>query len=228
MAEYDFDVLVIGSGPGGYVAAIRAGQLGLDTTLVESERLGGTCLIRGCIPSKAMIHAADEFEKARHWANGSPLGIQVQQAAIDIAKTVRWKDAIVSRLTGGVGALLKRAGVQVLQGWATIEDGKTVTVQDAAGASVPEQSVFMSENSAAFAPARAGFTAADATPQSPAVIVDQAFADRLAASSGDDRLVAGGGDDSLAGDTGNDYLDGGPGRGRLRRRRGPGPRPHLR
>jgi dihydrolipoamide dehydrogenase len=126
-------LLVLGGGPGGYVAAIRAGQLGIPTVLVEGTHLGGTCLNIGCIPSKALIHAADEFEKARHWANGSPLGIQVQQAAIDIAKTVRWKDGIVGRLTGGVGSLLKRAGVQVLAGWGTIRDGKSVDVALAGG-----------------------------------------------------------------------------------------------
>jgi dihydrolipoamide dehydrogenase len=126
-------LLVLGGGPGGYVAAIRAGQLGIPTVLVEGTHLGGTCLNIGCIPSKALIHAADEFEKARHWANGSALGIQVQQAAIDIAKTVRWKDGIVGRLTGGVGSLLKKAGVQVLAGWGTIRDGKSVDVALAGG-----------------------------------------------------------------------------------------------
>jgi dihydrolipoamide dehydrogenase len=128
-------LLVLGGGPGGYVAAIRAGQLGIPTVLVEGDHLGGTCLNIGCIPSKALIHAADEFEKARQWANGSALGIQVQQAAIDIAKTVRWKDGIVGRLTGGVGGLLKKAGVQVLAGWGTLRDGKSVDVRmsDAAG-----------------------------------------------------------------------------------------------
>lgn len=132
-------LLVLGGGPGGYVAAIRAGQLGIPTVLVEGERLGGTCLNIGCIPSKALIHAADEFEKARHWANGSALGIQVQQAAIDIAKTVRWKDGIVGRLTGGVGSLLKKAGVQVLAGWGTIRDGKSVDVALAGGEAVRVQ-----------------------------------------------------------------------------------------
>ena len=126
-------LLVIGGGPGGYVAAIRAGQLGIPTVLVEGEALGGTCLNIGCIPSKALIHAAGEFEHARHFANGSALGIEVASPQIDVAQTVRWKDGIVARLTGGVGALLKRAGVQVVPGWATIEDGKTVTVQGPQG-----------------------------------------------------------------------------------------------
>ncbi len=126
-------LLVIGGGPGGYVAAIRAGQLGIPTVLVEGEALGGTCLNIGCIPSKALIHAADEFEKARHYASGSPLGIHVQSPQIDLQQTVRWKDGIVSRLTGGVGALLRKRGVQVVQGWATVVDGKTVDVVTAQG-----------------------------------------------------------------------------------------------
>ena len=87
-------LLVIGGGPGGYVAAIRAGQLGIPTTLVESAQLGGTCLNVGCIPSKALIHAAEEFEKATHYADGSALGITVQKPAIDLEQTTRWKDGI--------------------------------------------------------------------------------------------------------------------------------------
>ncbi len=130
MKTIDTTLLVIGGGPGGYVAAIRAGQLGIPTVLVEAERLGGTCLNVGCIPSKALIHAADEFERARGFAvaGGSPLGIQAQAPSIDLGRTQRWKDGIVQRLTGGVGALLKKAGVRVVNGWAQIVDGKTVDV----------------------------------------------------------------------------------------------------
>src|SRR5690606_23986828 len=106
-------LLVIGGGPGGYVAAIRAGQLGVPTIVVEGRQPGGTCLNIGCIPSKALIHAAQEYERAREYAGASPLGISVQAPVIDIARTVAWKDGIVSRLTGGVEALLKKNGVQL-------------------------------------------------------------------------------------------------------------------
>ncbi|MES3024986.1 MAG: dihydrolipoyl dehydrogenase [Pseudomonadota bacterium] len=123
-------LLVIGGGPGGYVAAIRAGQLGIETMLVEGERLGGTCLNIGCIPSKALIHAAEEYDKVCHYADGSPLGISVDKARIDLERTVQWKDGIVKRLTGGVGALLKKNGVKVVAGWARIVDGKTVEVSE--------------------------------------------------------------------------------------------------
>jgi dihydrolipoamide dehydrogenase len=121
-------LLVIGSGPGGYITAIRAAQLGIATTLIEGEQLGGTCLNIGCIPSKALIHAAEAFHQAHHFMGDSTLGIHVEGARIDIAQTVRWKDGIVARLTGGVGVLLKKHGVKVVKGWATIVDGKTVAV----------------------------------------------------------------------------------------------------
>lgn len=133
LKEITTTLLVLGGGPGGYVAAIRAGQLGVPTVLVEGDRLGGTCLNIGCIPSKALIHAAEEFDKARHFTNSSPLGIQVQQASIDVTRTVQWKDGIVARLTGGVGALLKKNGVQVVAGWGRIVDGKTVEVESPGG-----------------------------------------------------------------------------------------------
>ena len=122
-------VLVIGAGPGGYIAAIRAGQLGLDTVIVEAKAHGGTCLNVGCIPSKALIHAADEFEKATHFAGASPLGIKAAKPSIDLKQTVAWKDGIVNRLTTGVGGLLKKNKVKSISGWATFVDGKTVEVK---------------------------------------------------------------------------------------------------
>src|SRR4051812_42798720 len=122
-------VLVVGSGPGGYVAAIRAGQLGLDTTIVENDRLGGTCLIRGCIPSKALIHVASKFEGMTHAAQDNPLGIRLREPpSLDMAKTVAWKETIVDKLNSGVTALLKRAKVKAVQGWATFSDAKTCVV----------------------------------------------------------------------------------------------------
>ena len=128
-------LLIIGGGPGGYVAAIRAGQLGIATTLIEGEQLGGTCLNIGCIPSKALIHASEAFHRTCHYAGKSPLGIQVDTPRIDLAQTVRWKDGIVRRLTQGVAALLKKNGVTVIKGWARVVDGKTVDVKlaDATG-----------------------------------------------------------------------------------------------
>jgi dihydrolipoamide dehydrogenase len=137
MKEISCKLLVIGAGPGGYVCAIRAGQLGVDTVIVEAAKPGGTCLNVGCIPSKALIHAADEFEKATHWAEPkSPLGISVAKPAIDFGRTIAWKDGVVGRLTNGVSGLLKRAGVKSVQGWARFRDGKTVEVETETGSQI--------------------------------------------------------------------------------------------
>jgi len=123
-------VLVVGAGPGGYVAAIRAGQLGLDTVIVEGDRSGGTCLIRGCIPSKALIHAASRFEEINAHTGEGKLGILVPQPAqLDMEKLIDWKDTIVARLSGGVEALLKKNKVQQIKGWANFSDAKNCTVE---------------------------------------------------------------------------------------------------
>jgi dihydrolipoamide dehydrogenase len=122
-------VLVVGGGPGGYVAAIRAGQLGLDTVLVDADRLGGTCLIRGCIPSKALIHAASLHAEIAEAARAPRFGISVASApAIDFAETIAWKDGIVDKLSGGVAGLLRRAKVRTIAGQARFSDAKTCTV----------------------------------------------------------------------------------------------------
>lgn len=125
----DTQLLVIGGGPGGYIAAIRAAQLGIPTILVEGEHLGGTCLNIGCIPSKALIHVAGEFDNMRRCADDGVLGIRVGSPTFDAPRAVRWKDGVVRRLTGGVATLLKKYGAQVIDGWAEIVDGKTVDVR---------------------------------------------------------------------------------------------------
>ncbi len=129
MNELRCKVLVIGGGPGGYVAAIRAGQLGLDTILVEADRLGGTCLNVGCIPSKALIHAAGAAHELREPRALNAIGLSIGPPKLDFARTIAWKDSIVTRLTNGVGVLLKKAKVRTLLGTATIVDGKTATVR---------------------------------------------------------------------------------------------------
>ena len=137
MKEITCRLLVIGAGPGGYVCAMRAGQLGIDTVIVEAGKPGGTCLNVGCIPSKALIHAADEYAKAVHFASGkSKLGITAAKPTLDLAKTVAWKDGIVGRLTNGVVALLKKAQVKYVQGRARFLDGKTVEVDTEMGRQV--------------------------------------------------------------------------------------------
>src|ERR687897_56085 len=129
LADYDFDVLVIGAGPGGYVAAIRAAQLGLKTACAESrETLGGTCLNVGCIPSKAMLHGSEYFDAA---ANGAfaKLGIKVQpELDLDTMHGQR-KDA-VKGLTGGIEFLFKKNKVEWLKGLGTFTSPNTVKVGD--------------------------------------------------------------------------------------------------
>ncbi len=127
MAEYDFDVLVIGSGPGGYVAAIRAAQLGLRTACVESrETLGGTCLNVGCIPSKAMLHASELFD---HAANGTmaKLGIKVTPE-LDLPQMHAQRVDAVKQLTGGIAFLFKKNKVEWIKGRGAFVDAHTVQV----------------------------------------------------------------------------------------------------
>ncbi|KFI31230.1 dihydrolipoyl dehydrogenase [Haematobacter massiliensis] len=133
MAELTCKLLVIGAGPGGYVCAIRAGQLGVDTIIVDPQKPGGTCLNIGCIPSKALIHAAEEFARLRTFAAEGALGITAADPAIDFSRTVAWKDGIVERLNGGVGGLLKKAKARLIEGTARFVDGKTVAVTTAEG-----------------------------------------------------------------------------------------------
>ncbi|MEO8559914.1 MAG: dihydrolipoyl dehydrogenase [Rhodospirillales bacterium] len=133
MADIAVKVLIVGGGPGGYVAAIRAGKLGLDVVLVEQEAVGGTCLNIGCIPSKALIHAADAYEHALEQSRDAPFGLKVERPSLDLAKTIEWKDGIVGRLTGGVAALLKRGKVKILRGHATMLDGKSCKVDTDTG-----------------------------------------------------------------------------------------------
>ena len=130
------DVLVVGAGPGGYVAGIRAAQLGLKTIVVEGDKAGGTCLIRGCIPSKAIIHAAERFESLRqHSSEGGHMGLSVSgKPEVDMAALVSWKDDIVERLNKGVEGLLKGAGAELVKGWATFEGPKSCNVETSDGA----------------------------------------------------------------------------------------------
>ncbi|MFL6863330.1 MAG: dihydrolipoyl dehydrogenase [Allosphingosinicella sp.] len=131
MAEnYDFDVLVIGAGPGGYVAAIRAAQLGLKTACAESrETLGGTCLNVGCIPSKALLHASELFEEAAH-GTLAKWGIKTSGVEVDLGTMHDSRKEAVKGLTQGVEFLFKKNKVEWLKGLATFEGKDTVKVGD--------------------------------------------------------------------------------------------------
>ncbi|MFD2213023.1 MULTISPECIES: dihydrolipoyl dehydrogenase [Bacillaceae] len=121
------DTLVIGAGPGGYVAAIRAAQLGQKVTVVEKATLGGVCLNVGCIPSKALIAAGHRYEEARH---SEDMGIKAENVTVDFSKVQEFKQGVVKKLTGGVAGLLKGNKVDVVSGEAYFVDNETVKVMD--------------------------------------------------------------------------------------------------
>jgi dihydrolipoamide dehydrogenase len=126
MASNQYDVAVIGAGPGGYVAAIRAAQLGAKVAIVEKQYLGGTCLNVGCIPSKAMLHIADVMHTM---ASASELGINLPQPpTLDMGKAVAFTEKVVKRMTGGVGTLMKGNHIDVFDGLGTVDTSHTVTV----------------------------------------------------------------------------------------------------
>ncbi|WEK47392.1 MAG: dihydrolipoyl dehydrogenase [Candidatus Andeanibacterium colombiense] len=144
MADYDYDVLIIGSGPGGYVAAIRAAQLGLKTACAEGRAtLGGTCLNVGCIPSKALLHGSELYEDA---ANGTlaKFGVKTGTVELDLAALLGEKDAAVKDLTGGVEYLFKKNKVTWLKGYATFKDVHSVEV---AGATVTAKNIVIATGS---------------------------------------------------------------------------------
>ena len=125
------DLVVIGAGPGGYVAAIRAAQLGKSVVCIEREKLGGVCLNVGCIPSKAVIHASTVIDRLGHAAE---MGVTVGPVQVDIQKLIAWKQKVVDRLTGGVGTLFKTWKVQHVAGDAKFVGPTTVEVRSADGA----------------------------------------------------------------------------------------------
>jgi dihydrolipoamide dehydrogenase len=123
MATYD--VIVIGTGPGGYHAAIRAAQLGKKVLAVEAEYVGGVCLNVGCIPTKALLHAAEEMESLKH---GSTFGLEVSGVKMDFKKLGSWRDSVVKKLTGGVGQLFKGNKIDLKTGFAKFVGPKTIEV----------------------------------------------------------------------------------------------------
>jgi dihydrolipoamide dehydrogenase len=130
MADYDFDVLVIGAGPGGYVAAIRAAQLGLKTACAESrETLGGTCLNVGCIPSKALLHASELFEEAAH-GTLAKWGVKPGKVELDLDAMHGSRKEAVKGLTQGIEFLFKKNKVEWLKGQASFEGADTIKVGD--------------------------------------------------------------------------------------------------
>jgi dihydrolipoamide dehydrogenase len=133
--DNNFDVIVIGSGPGGYVCAIRLAQLGLKTACVESRKtLGGTCLNVGCIPSKSLLHSSEMYYKAEKEFNN--LGIDVGNIKLDLSKMMKNKDGSVQTLTKGIEFLFKKNKVTHLKGIGSVSDNNTVTVKDNNGKNI--------------------------------------------------------------------------------------------
>src|SRR5476649_49493 len=133
MPDFDYQLVVIGSGPGGYVAAIRASQLGLKTAIVEKDkRLGGTCLNVGCIPSKALLASSEHlhFAQERFAAHG----IVATEIKLDLAAMMKRKTEVVGKLTGGVSFLMKKNKIEVVKGLGKLVDGHTVEVTGDGGA----------------------------------------------------------------------------------------------
>ena len=144
MADYDYDVLVIGAGPGGYVAAIRAAQLGLRTACAESrETLGGTCLNVGCIPSKALLHASELYEEAKG-GHMTKFGVEFTGVTLNLDQMHAEKAKAVKELTGGVEFLFKKNKVTWLKGKAAFQDAHTV---DIAGQKVTAKNIVIATGS---------------------------------------------------------------------------------
>ncbi len=121
----DYGLVVIGSGPGGYHAAIRAAQLGLKVACVEQDALGGVCLNVGCIPTKALLHVAAALREGRH---ANDFGVAFGEPSVDLKQVEKWKSGVVKKLTGGVKQLLKGNGVTVLEGRARVVDANAIEV----------------------------------------------------------------------------------------------------
>ena len=122
---FDFDLIVIGAGPGGYEAALHAAKLGLKTAVVERREVGGTCLNRGCIPTKALLHASAVYEEAK---NGSAVGVTAEGLSYDLSAMFAYKQQVVEKLRGGIESLFKAAKVTLLCGTGTLSAPNTVTV----------------------------------------------------------------------------------------------------
>ena len=139
MSSTNFDLIVLGSGPGGYVAAIRASQLGLKTAIVEAEELGGICLNWGCIPTKALLKSAQVFEYISH---ASDYGITVKEATADFGSMVKRSRGVADGMSKGVQFLMKKNKIEILSGWGKIQPGKKVEVVDKDG----KKTVYAADN----------------------------------------------------------------------------------
>lgn len=157
MAEHEADVCIIGTGPGGYVAAVRAAQLGLSVAVVEREELGGICLNRGCIPTKAMLRSAEVLTTMRH---AEEYGLSAEKVGFDFERVVARRERVVKQLTSGVGGLLKSYGVNVIKGTAQLSERGKVKVAGEQDSTVNTRNVIVATGSV---PAKLPIPGADGT-----------------------------------------------------------------
>jgi dihydrolipoamide dehydrogenase len=144
VSEHNVDLCIIGTGPGGYVAAVRASQLGMKVAVVEREELGGICLNRGCIPTKAMLRSAEVLSTMRH---SSEYGVTAENVSFDFGKVVDRREKVVKQLVGGIGGLLKSYNVEVIRGSGQLTERGKVKVTGATDATVNAKNVMLATGS---------------------------------------------------------------------------------
>ena len=125
MSESTYDIVILGAGSGGYATALRAAQLGMKVALINGDKVGGTCLHRGCIPTKAYLHAAETAEAVRESAK---FGVSSTFNGIDMAQVGKYRDSVISGLYKGLQGLLKSRNVEVISGWGRLADANTIEV----------------------------------------------------------------------------------------------------
>ena len=129
-AVKDFDVIVIGGGPGGYVAAIKAAQLGKRTAIIEKDQFGGVCMNRGCIPTKTLLRSAESLKEVKESEKFGVVGVDLADIQLDMSKVQKRKAGIVGQLVGGINGLFRKNGVTPISGEGLIKDENTVSVGD--------------------------------------------------------------------------------------------------
>ena len=133
MSQSNFDLVVIGAGPGGYVAAIRASQLGMKTAIIERENLGGICLNWGCIPTKALLRSAEMYSQMKH---AKKFGLSTGEIGFDLGAIVKRSRNVSKKLTGGVGFLMKKNKITVIEGEAKLTGAGSIEVTSKDGSGI--------------------------------------------------------------------------------------------